>query len=1020
MTYEEWERLQDEREREARKTDAERMMEEVPDWFQQMDSRPPTVPPQAQPSDAGSVPDWFLGLEEQSPEDAPDWFQQFDPSADPLSLPPEPSSEKPPAEEPPASNLPDWLRAPEVPGMEDMDWAAAFGAPPTPAPAPAPAEPEPVAEAEVPPGEAPGWLADAAPPMETPEPEEAPLDLEAMFDLGEEFQTGMVSDWMANATPPEEPSEPEAAPEPEEALPLPGMGDLTGEEEPFWLTQTPADARARPEEVSFPDIDLDQTMPTEAAFGAALEAAGEPSEAAAEDFAWMDEVAPSGEPSLEPPDDFVERFEPFEPEEYEEGAAPVLAPIDEEAPAWLRELAGEAVDEAMSEDLFGAPPEEPSLAPAESAPEAEALDWLGELSPEDVAREAAQEMPPEPDARIPELEEGVLPTGPLDSHAIDQLLGLLDTTRAAQAAEEEPEPAEAVEDLETMFDEAALVSSGTREIEPAEPGEAVGLEAEAPAFEEAGDLEALFAEGVPAESMDDLAAMFDEVALTPAESMEALFDEAAPGEVAPAEAERALPEAPPQFRRPPEPAPEPAPLEEALTATEHPEWLAEMRPSDLPVAVKAGGAEISIKQKQVVELPERLRAFRESALRDLGEPAKLAPAGAGPLAGIEGALPVPDLALPKGAAARPMEGLVITPEQQARVARLQAMLELTAAEEEEIGEEKAPAFDFSFAEEGAEPRAEEKPAPARRARRKPDRVIVGLLLLVALVVPFLTDALYLGSNPPPLEDERLAVAEAVDTVGQGDYVLFAFEYAPTAAGELDLLAEAVLRDTLARGAIPLTISTNPAGAFHAASVLAALDDDPALLAARGQGEAKLTPGEDYVALRFLSGEAVGIRSLRSTRANDDGTLKQHPAFKTDLRGDDTGLPIGSLARDIALIVVVGEDSGAIRNWAEQLDEVAAPKVALVTAAIEPLTAPYVRAGAYVGYLAGVRDTYSYNAARNANNQTPFEMPDDLKDLPNPDEARWHSMALGAAMAALLITVGMIVNLLRGMRRRRRA
>lgn len=738
------------------------------------------------------------------------------------------------------------------------------------------------------------------PPAEPPAEKEAEPDFMPGWFLGlEEQPTEDAPDWFDKldfsgdplAAPPEPPAEPAPSNADEEDAPdwLKGVGALGADELPE------------------PDLEM---------FG--LEAAPSPrQEAPVEETAARPEVD-------EPEGDFVERFEPIAPDEFAVG---------DEIPDWLLDLERE---EALE------PAAAPTSAAPEQAPAEDSLDWLDELSPDDVAAEElfeavfGGELPP---AEQPPAEEEA-------GLAESELEQLLDSYEAPPRAPEAP-----FTETEEWADEAAFAAA--------------------------------LDQALPAEEEPDLDAFFPEIAPgQPVPGLERLFDEEKPS----------------------------AGQTETAAAAETPEWVADLRPADLPVTVRAGGVELDVPQTPVIELPPRVHALRDKALRELEEaPAPPPPAEAGALAGLATVLGRFDTALPAAEPTGPLSGAVVTREQQTRVQKLQALM----ATAEEPGE--APAEEEALEALAAPGLAARR---ARRARRfKPDRVLIALLLLAALVAPFATDALHVAESPPPLSAAGEDTAAELDALAPGAYVLVAFEYGPTAAGELDSLVEAVLRDAFVQGAIPLAISTDIAGALHAETVLGGLAGDEALLAARSEEDApaSLQAGRDYTLLSYLPGDALGVRTLTETYG-EAGAI--HPAFATDLRGENTGLPIHAVADDLALIIVAGEETDDVRTWAEQLRSLDVPKVALVSAGLEPMITPYLYDEGYAGYLAGVRDAYSYNLARNANARSIYTLPDDLGfDLPNPEDARWHSMALGAAAAAGLITLGMILNLLRALVRR---
>jgi len=847
LSYDEWEQAQIAREQEAAKTEEDRLLEQVPDWFAQPDQPAAPAPDSEHPAGPEFVPDWFTGLEAQNLEAAPDWFQKIDYTADPLAAPPS-EPEPPPVHD---AVMPDWLRPDgllELAGQEES-----------------PAESEQPAADE--------WAVD----------EPLPDEIDFLNRLGG------ASSGRGKQPPAPPPAPPAAAP---------------GDEE------------------------------------------------------WRRAFEPSPEPEFAqappPVGDFVERFDPFAPVEPAPPPAPEAAAFD--------------------------------LGPG-------TLDWLQDLSAEDLSEPEPEPVFPaeQPAAPEPEpAEDLLLEEVKVDSQAIDSLLGISDSSMALVVPQEQPVAApEEITSFEWPEEDPWLALE----------------KAEAAADERFAGAE-VFPEEQAAEDL--LAAeIFEADRPTTPER--------------PATAAKAAP-APPPAEEPPV-----APREAA-----RPQWLEEMRPADLPVTLIAGGARLDMIQHSLDDLPDGLRSLHErlSDEQSFAEATRSVqpPPESGPLAGIVDSLSAVPAALPTIRREAIVEGLVISPEEQRRIERLQAVLDLLAAEEEEAEEAPVEGFGFSSTapfDFGGEEVDEEaaavaeisaKSRPRRPHRYKFDRLVILLAMLAALVVPFVTDVVHFAADPPPLAGDQAAVASAVDALLPGDIALVALEYGPTAAGELDGLAEAVLRDIIAQRAVPVMISTNPAAALHAEAVIAPLRDDSLLLKARGDGESALAAGEDYVLLAYLPGEAVGVRSLAQPPS---GAEAVHPAFKTDLRGEETALTVHNMATDVALIVVVSEDSAGVRTWAEQLESVPTLKVALVTAATEPLVEPYVNAKGYVGYLAGVRDTYSYNAARNSTTREPYVVPEGITfDVPDPESARWHSMALGAAAAAAVIALGTMVNLIRALGRRR--
>ncbi len=236
--------------------------------------------------------------------------------------------------------------------------------------------------------------------------------------------------------------------------------------------------------------------------------------------------------------------------------------------------------------------------------------------------------------------------------------------------------------------------------------------------------------------------------------------------------------------------------------------------------------------------------------------------------------------------------------------------------------------------------------------------LLGTALLVLMAsLPFVSSDFAEGELPPAdFHDDRHSATSfynLLDNISGDDYVLVAFEYGPAAAGELDLLAELLLRHIFAQRARPLIVSSNPIAIVHARNIIREINRSIP------DADARLTADKDYYVLRYLPGGALGIRELSENFAD---------VARVSARGQRTGLDFISL-QDLKLAVLITENSEDLRHWAEQV----LPKgrnLALLVAtgyAAQPLAQVYADSLEKVfGPVYGIRDAYTYGEKLQAN------------------------------------------------------
>jgi hypothetical protein len=351
-----------------------------------------------------------------------------------------------------------------------------------------------------------------------------------------------------------------------------------------------------------------------------------------------------------------------------------------------------------------------------------------------------------------------------------------------------------------------------------------------------------------------------------------------------------------------------------------PEWLTSSSEEEALVSEEDTGYEDELKP---AEVPSWLQAMRPvgvaaAAASVLGDMESQQIEGAGPLAGLRGALPAePDVSKVQKPPVYSIK-LQVTDSQQLQAELLRGLID-------------------------SEGQSQELPGGPAIGSQQVIRLLIAILLIVPLLFVLLTGIPQL--NLPALPPEVGAVGGLIDGLQPGSPVLLAVDYQPGFSGEMDAITTPVLQNLIDRDAylaVVSTIATGPVQAEHLFSQM------------RISSGAPVQVNIDYAHLGYIPGGATGLLAFAQS---------PRTVFPTNWVGervwDNPALQPVDMLEKFAMVVVATDNPDVARYWIEQVRPYlgVTPLVMVLSAQAEPMVRPYLYASppqvqGLVGGLAG--------------------------------------------------------------------
>jgi hypothetical protein len=410
---------------------------------------------------------------------------------------------------------------------------------------------------------------------------------------------------------------------------------------------------------------------------------------------------------------------------------------------------------------------------------------------------------------------------------------------------------------------------------------------------------------------------------------------------------------------------------------EMPDWISKLNPEQAFGKASGGsGGPSTPENLELSELPSWVQAMRPvesvvAATRETPQEEAQAPEQSGPLAGLQGVLPVsPGLGtLRKPPAYTAI--LQVTDGQQRYAAALERMIS-----------------------------GGTKPLVAGRTRLTSNRVwrwLITLFLFAAVLIPLVTGipATPASTLRPP---ETMSAFTLVGNLPSNAPVLVVFDYEPALSGELEAAAAPFMDHLLLQGPRLSLISTNPTGPALAERFMQDANASPLIAGHNYQ------PGLQYVDLGYLAGGSSGVQYFASAPADA-------APFTLDGQQAWTLPPLLGVRalRDFAAIIILTDSADSGRVWIEQTGTSIGetPMLMVISAQVEPMILPYYGSGQIKGLVTGLAGGESYGQM--------FTRPE---STPGFAEKYWNSFGVGTLVSEILIVIGAIWSAVAGWRSRR--